>query len=110
VPLAGGEFADFIKEVRSLGLKLYITELDLDIRKLTGGTEDKIKLAQHYVRTYLDAVQKDGPVEMLLTWGLSDRYTWLRKNNPHLAGALPLDADLNRGPLWETLKSAWLGV
>jgi GH35 family endo-1,4-beta-xylanase len=45
---------------------------------------------------------------MLLTWGLSDRYTWLRKDNPHLAGALPLDADLNRGPLWETLKTAWL--
>jgi endo-1,4-beta-xylanase len=109
-PLAGGEFTDFLKEVRALGLKLFITELDLDIRKLVGRTDDKVRLAQNYVRTYLDMAQKDGPIEMLLTWGLSDRYSWLRRNNPDLAGALPLDADFNRGPLWETLKTEWLAA
>jgi GH35 family endo-1,4-beta-xylanase len=46
---------------------------------------------------------------MLLTWGLSDRYTWLRQTQPDIAGALPLDADLNRGPMWVTLKERWLG-
>lgn len=109
IPLAHGEFTDFLKEVRALGLKLFITELDLDTHKLSGRADDKIKLAQNYVRAYLDLVQKDGPIEMLLTWGLSDRYSWLHKNNPNLAGALPLDRDLNRGPLWETLKGEWLG-
>ena len=96
--------------MRALGLKIYITELDLDIRQLSGRMDDKIKLAQHYVKAYLDLVQKDGPVEMLLTWGLSDRYSWMRKDNPDLRHALPLVGDLDRGALWNTLKVSWLGA
>jgi len=107
-PLAGREFTDFLKEVRALGLKVIITELDLDTSQLQGRGDDRVKLAQRYVRTYLDQAQKDGPVDMLLTWGLSDRYSWLRKKNPGMTGELPLDRDLNHGPLWETLKKSWL--
>jgi endo-1,4-beta-xylanase len=109
-PLAGAEFTSFVKEVRSMGLKILITELDLDVGKLRGDAEDKVKLAQNYVKAYLDMVQDSGPVDTLLTWGLSDRYTWLHQSQPKLAGCLPLDADYNRGPLWETLKTDWIGA
>ncbi len=108
MPLAGTEFTEFLHEVRSLGLKVYITELDLDISKLSGPADDAIHLAQNYLRSYLDMVQKGGAVKMLLTWGLSDRYSWLRDKYPDLAGMLPLDDNLNRGPMWETLKKDWL--
>jgi GH35 family endo-1,4-beta-xylanase len=54
-------------------------------------------------------VQQSGEIDMLLTWGLSDRYTWLRQSQKNVAGALPLDADLNRGAMWGTLKEGWLG-
>ena len=107
-PLANGEFKSFLKEVRSLGLKVYVTELDLDVSHLNGRTDDKIKIAQKYVRSYLDLVQDGAPADMLLTWGLSDRYTWLHMLRPEVVGALPLDRDLNHGPLWETLVTGWL--
>jgi endo-1,4-beta-xylanase len=110
MPLADSEFVDFLKEARALGLKIYITELDLDVSKLYGRMDDRIRLAQNYLRSYLDLVQQGGAVDMLLTWGLSDRYSWLLKEHPNLKGILPLDANLNRGPMWETLKRDWLKV
>jgi endo-1,4-beta-xylanase len=109
-PLAGNEFTSFLKEVRALGLKIYITELDLNAMRLSGPINDRIKLAQNYVSTYLDMVQKDGIVDMLLTWGLSDRYTWLRGTYKDVAGALPLDREMRRNLLWYSLKKSWLGM
>jgi len=110
MPLAHNDFRSFLRDVRALGLALYITELDLDVSRLFGRMDDRIKLAQNYLRAYLDLVQEEGAIEMLLTWGLSDRYSWLRKDNPGLAGALPLDADFDRGPMWGTLKEGWLHI
>ena len=109
-PLAGGEFTEFLKEVRAQGLQIFITELDLDVSSLSGRADDKIILAQNYLRTYLDMVQESGEVDLLLTWGLSDRYSWLRQSKTRLAGALPLDGELNRGAMWETLRDKWVGA
>jgi len=108
VPLGGREFTRFLKDVRDLGLKIYVTELDVDLSHLSGQTDDKIHIAQNYVRTYLDMIQQDGAIDMLLCWGLSDRYSWLRQQNPGLEGTLPLDIGLNRTPLWESLRNSWL--
>jgi len=109
-PLAAKEFLAFLREIRGMGLKVSITELDLDVSRLSGPMKERVEVAQNYVRVYLDFVQLDAPVDMLLTWGLSDRYTWLREQNPNIAGALPLDRNFRRGPMWDTLEEAWLGV
>ncbi len=108
LPLGGDDFLSFLKEVRARGLQIYVTELDVDLRKLSGRMDEKITAAQNYVRVYLDMLQQSGSVDMLLTWGLSDRYSWLHKYSPDLAGALPLDRNYDRAALWETLKSGWL--
>ena len=107
-PLGGREFSRFLSDVRGLGLKIAITELDLDVSLLTGSAEDKSKAAQTYVTTYLNLVEDGAELNMLLTWGLSDRYTWLLNNTDKGVGALPLQADLSRAPLWTTLKTVWL--
>ena len=43
----------------------------------------------------------------LATWGLSDRYTWLRQYKKRADSQplrpLPLDADFNRKPMWSML-------
>jgi endo-1,4-beta-xylanase len=43
------------------------------------------------------------------TWGLSDRYTWLRLYNKRPDGStlrpLPLDVNFNRKPFWTVLAS-----
>ncbi|MDP9127163.1 MAG: endo-1,4-beta-xylanase [Pseudomonadota bacterium] len=105
--LAGAEFLHFLKDLRSLGLKIYVTELDLNLSKLSGRRDDRIKFGQIYVQRYLDMLQESGAVDMLLTWGISDSHTWLHAKNRDVSGALPLDASYNRTPLWETLRTRW---
>ncbi|MBI3419288.1 MAG: endo-1,4-beta-xylanase [Proteobacteria bacterium] len=106
-PLGGQEFLNFLSEVRGLGLAVRVTELDLDVSHLPGRMDDRIKAAQNYVRTYLQMVQEGGAVNKLLTWGLSDRMSWLRRYVPGLRGMLPLDAQFQRGPMWRTLRDGW---
>jgi endo-1,4-beta-xylanase len=107
-PLAGKEFTGFLADVRALGLNIFVTELDVDLSGMKGHLRDNIKAAQNYVRVYLDMLQEDGSLDELLTWGLSDRYTWLRDSWPQAAGVLPLDKNMKRGLLWETLRNNWL--
>jgi endo-1,4-beta-xylanase len=106
-PLGGQEFTRFLSEVRGMGLAVYITELDMDVSLLNGTMEEKVAHAQLYLQTYLNMVQEGGAVEKVLTWGLSDRYSWLKHYFPDLAGMLPLDANLQRGLFWETLSGMW---
>jgi endo-1,4-beta-xylanase len=108
-PLAGAEFVAFLKDIRALGLKIRVTELDLDVSQLPGALDARIQAAQNYVRVYLDMLREGGSVDELLTWGLSDKYTWLREGWPQARGVLPLTKNMRRGPLWETLKKGWLG-
>jgi endo-1,4-beta-xylanase len=106
-PLGGQEFTRFLSEVRSMGLAVTVTELDMDVNLLHGTMNEKIAHAQLYLRVYLNMVQEGGTVPKLLTWGLSDRYSWMKKYVPELAGMLPLDANFQRGLFWETLSGMW---
>lgn len=107
-PLGGREFADFLERARRLGLEVSVTELDLRYGDLAGDAEDKDAFAQDYLRSYLDLVQQGAPLKTLLTWGLSDRYSWLRQDDEMARGMLPLDASLGRAAMWETLRDSWL--
>jgi endo-1,4-beta-xylanase len=103
------EFGAFLENVKALGLKVTITELDVDLAHLSGRIDDRIAIAQNYVKAYLDVVQQSVEIDTLLTWGLSDRYSWLKSENGDSKGALPLDTELRRSALWNTLDEVWLG-
>jgi endo-1,4-beta-xylanase len=103
-PLGGQEFTNFLAEVRGMGLSVSITELDMDVNLLHGTMEEKVAHAQLTLQTYLNMVQEGGAVGKVLTWGLSERYSWMKYYVPDLKGMLPLDANLQRGLFWETLS------
>ena len=106
-PLGGHDFATFIKNVRRLGLNIYVTELDVDTSQLAGTIAERNAVAQSYVTAYLNLIEQYGALETVVTWGLSDRYTWMKQYGHNGVGALPLDANLKRDALWETLRTAW---
>ncbi|KAA2234775.1 endo-1,4-beta-xylanase [Salinarimonas soli] len=101
---------DFLSEVASMGLSIVVTEFDVNDTKLDPdiGTRDKA-VAEHAKRV-LDVILDEKAVTGVLTWGLTDRYTWL--NEPRFARpagvrarSLPLDENYKRKPLWEALAS-----
>lgn len=101
----------FLREVADLGLKILITELDVTDKALPGdvGLRDRV-IAGAY-EDYLNVVLSEPAVIAVVTWGLSDRYTWLSEYAPRdddlAVRPLPLDADLNRKPAWNAMARAF---
>lgn len=106
-------FADFLDQVRGMGLAIAITEFDLADR---GGPADITQRDAQIAavgRAFLD-VALDSPVMgSVLSWGLSDRYSWLstypdyRWPDGQKSRVLPLDENLRRKRLWAEMAAAF---
>lgn len=101
---------DFLKDVASLGLKIMITELDVSEKQdLDVATRDQA-IAGVY-ENFLSVMLDEPAVTTVITWGLSDRYTWLseRKQRPNigLLRPLPLDAQMERKLAWNAIAQAF---
>lgn len=97
----------FLSEVKALGLRILVTEHDVDD---TGGPSDIVtrdRAVADASRSFLDVVLANNATIAVLTWGLSDRYL---DSNGLFVGkprALPLDAEMKRKPLWHVMAEAF---
>jgi len=101
----------FLTEVKAMGLRILITEHDVDD---SGGPSDiaaRDATVGEVSRRFLDVVLENSAVIAVLTWGLSDRYLEQPGLRERLAGwsprMLPLDAALNRKPMWQAMAKAF---
>jgi endo-1,4-beta-xylanase len=100
-------FATFLQDVADLGLKIMITELDITEKKLPTdiATRDRVIAAAY--EDYLSVALAQPAVIAVLTWGLSDRYTWLSQKEARAdqtaVRPLPLDEKLKRKPAWNAI-------
>ena len=102
--------ARFLDAIVAMGLKLVVTEMDVDDRALPGDIAARDALVAAHGREFLDVVLRYPQMLGVVTWGLSDKYT--RQNGtprsdrlPHRP--LPLDAELRRKPLWSQMAGAF---
>jgi endo-1,4-beta-xylanase len=101
------ELTAFLRSVVKLGYRLAITELDVNDVKIRGTDVERDVAVARHLDEYLDIVFSVARPMSIATWGLSDRYTWLRQYNKRADGSplrpLPLDVNLNRKPMWAVL-------
>ena len=109
-PFARKKLQKFMQNVADLGLKILVTELDVVDRSLEAATIFRDRAVADIYREYLEIVLTQPAVIAVITWGLSDRYTWLRQVSPRKDEAdvrpLPLDDNLNPKLAWEALAEA----
>ena len=100
----------FFGEVTQLGLKILITELDVTDQGLPEDIEARDKAVAEVYRTYLGVAVREPALVAVLTWGLTDRYTWLARRSPREGGTrvrvLPLDSEYRRKPAWYAIAEA----
>jgi endo-1,4-beta-xylanase len=104
-------YRQFLKDVADRGLDILITEMDVldDGLPADPGPRDQA-VADTYAR-YLEVALDEPAVRSVMTFGLSDRYTWLQEDYPREDGAprrpLPFDEDLQPKPADDAILGAF---
>jgi endo-1,4-beta-xylanase len=102
----------FLAGVKSLGLKIAVTELDILDDSLPGDPSLRDQRIADHARQYLEAVRAGGELVSITCWGMSDRNTWLdmwhTRNDGRPMRPLPFDFDLRRKELWNVIRQVIL--
>jgi endo-1,4-beta-xylanase len=100
----------FLGEVASRGLAILVTEMDVLDDGLPADVAERDRAVADVYARYLDVALDEPAVGSLMTFGLSDRYTWLQEDYPRRDGAprrpLPFDEDLEPKPAFDRLAAA----
>jgi endo-1,4-beta-xylanase len=76
-PVYGKGLMKMIAEARKMGLKVLVTEMDVNDRYLAPAIGPRDAMVAEMYGSYLGTVLKDPAVIAVLTWGITDKYTWL---------------------------------
>jgi endo-1,4-beta-xylanase len=106
-PIDRGGLEAFVAELHAHGLKVLVTELDVMDQDLPAPIPERDAIIATRVSDLLAAVTAPGALDALLTWGISDRYSWIPCMFPRRDGLpnrpLPLDADFRRKPFMDVI-------
>jgi endo-1,4-beta-xylanase len=97
----------FLVEIKKLGLKFLITELDVVDLHGPAASEARDQLVAAKAAELLKAIGEVITPEVVMTWGISDRYTWVpiyfKRPDGSLNRPLPLDDQMQPKPLMATI-------
>jgi endo-1,4-beta-xylanase len=98
----------FVAEVHALGLDVLITELDVIDDRLPGPPLLRDAMVAARAHDFLAAVRAAARPAAILTWGITDKYTWVpiwfKRRDGLPNRPLPLDADYRPKPLMQVIE------
>lgn len=98
----------FMQDLDGLGLDVEITELDVIDWKMPADAALRDKRSATLVAAFLQAIVSAKRPKAIVTWGLTDRYSWVGDTFPRgddaKARPLPLDADYRPKPMMSVLE------
>jgi endo-1,4-beta-xylanase len=117
----------FLRRLQGLGLSVIISEIDMDDRGLPQDIPTRDRVVAEAYRRFLGAALSESVVEGVISWGLSDKYSWMndgsdpRFNRPYSsplpvlheqtnARPLPYDGNLAAKPARSALAGALAGA
>ncbi len=106
-------YRDFLRGLADLGLVMYITELDVCDRNFPADVAERDRLVAATAKRYLDMALDEPAICAVITWGLSDRTTWMlhdaagQRTDRLAPRPLPFDAQLAPKPMRAAMMSAF---
>jgi endo-1,4-beta-xylanase len=106
---------ELLDGAKALGLQVFITELDVkDDGVATDDTVERDKIVAEVYRSFLTAALEGPEVKAVLTWGATDKNTWLnhgtkfRKQHPdRLQRPLPFDSEFAPTPAFFAMRESF---
>ena len=113
-PQAGAGLKNFIRDLKKMDLEVYVTEMDVNTRGVEGGPAAQDEAVAKVYRDYLGLVLPEPNVKAVLTWGITDKHTWLNNTKSEWAQRkdgtrqrpLPFDEDLRPTEAFEAIREA----
>ncbi|WP_446742615.1 endo-1,4-beta-xylanase [Silvibacterium acidisoli] len=108
----GAGLRDFVRELGRMGLQVFVTEMDVNEQKLEGSVAERDAGVAELYKDYLTMMLAEPNVTAVLTWGITDRYTWLNSDQKHLRPdgkpqrPLPFDSDYQPAPAYFAMRDA----
>jgi endo-1,4-beta-xylanase len=115
-PFSPSVLRRFFADIAGLGLTIQITELDVADEYAPADIAIRDRLVADTYRRFLDAALDEPAVKMVVTWGLSDRHSWIVRREDNQAKwrkdglpsrPLPFDAELRPKPAFTALAEAF---
>lgn len=100
--------SSFVAELKAMDIDVLVTELDVIDNLLPSDEKERDQVIAGRVTDLLQAISDANQPTAILTWGITDRYTWVpmwfsrddgRPNRP-----LPLDRDYKAKPLLDVIE------
>jgi endo-1,4-beta-xylanase len=107
-------YDELLRELTSRGLDIMLTELDVIDRGAPSDIAKRDAAVADAYRRYLDVALANKAVKAVITWGLTDRYSWITNGHyPDTVRAdglpprpLPFDADYAPKPAYVAIAEA----
>lgn len=109
-----GVFQSFLAQLADRKVEIYLSELDVRDFTLPDDIGKRDKLIAERVGAYLDLSLAFPAVTQVVTWGLSDKYSWLQAIWAAKYGStvrqprpLPYDSHMQRKPMWQAMAKSF---
>ena len=106
-----GDWQRFLDAVAHMGFAMLVTELDVRDNNLPADIAVRDAASAAYTRSYLDVTLAHRQVRDVLSWGLTDRYSWIEGYEPrpdHARRRSTLyDAQFHAKPMREAVAAAF---
>jgi endo-1,4-beta-xylanase len=110
-PVDQRKLREFLARLQSMGLKILVTEHDVDDSGGASDVEMRDRAVADASRRFLGVVLDNSATTAVLTWGLSDRFLdppgWRARLAGYSPRMLPLDPSLQRTAMWHAMARAF---
>ena len=117
VPPQKEPIIETMRKFADLGVRIYITELEVDIGSRSGAQDERYAYQAQIYRDVLDACLESGVCDGFYIWGISDALSWVLCPFPFPkcldepnGDPLLFDRDFNPKPAYGTVRDALAGI
>jgi endo-1,4-beta-xylanase len=107
---------EWVRRLKSLRLHVFITELDVNDKPFPSDKGERDKLVAKTYADFLRSALSTGEIDIALTWGLADPYSWLRsvpwarRKDGLPQRPLPFGGKLEPTAVFSAMESAFLNA